>query len=560
MFLLNLYLPQGYCYLWRTNLISLHLISDILIALTSYFISLFLIYFIHQCKDTLFKKIFFLFSTFILVCSTTHLISAWTIWHPNYWFSGYTKLFTVLISFYTAIVLIKLLPQVLSRPNITELKQEIYERKEAEKKLRESQYLIQRITDTIPTIFYIYDLEKKCNIYSNRTIESVLGYSPQEVKKMGEKLFLKISHPEDLDNIAQHHQKLVQAQNKDILEIEYRMIDCRGELRWFHSRDTTFTFNKDGKVKQILGSCIDITERKQAEIKLQKYQEHLEELISTSTAELQAEIAERRQIEKNLRQSNQELARSNQELEQFAYIASHDLQEPLRAITSYAQLLEKKYTDNLDKKAKKYIFNIVDGGARMGQLISDLLNYSRVGAKGRKFQKVNTENIVKQVLSHLKLAITETEAKITYESLPTIMGDKSQLIQLFQNLISNAIKFHGNHPPEIHICAIQKCNAWHFCISDRGIGIEPEYAERIFLIFQRLHSRSKYPGTGIGLAICKKIMEGHRGEIWLDSKLGEGSTFYLSFPFPEQETKSNEPEKLNSKEILGNSPSRGLAY
>lgn len=560
MFLLNLYLPQGYCYLWQTNLIAIHIISDILIASTYYCISLLISYFTCQRKNNPFQSIFLSFSICIFACGTNHLINVWTIWNPNYWLLSWTKVLIALISLYTAIVFIKSIPQALSLPSLSELKQEVKERQEAEAKLKESQYLIQQITDTIPTIFYIYDLEKKRNIYSNRTIESVLGYSSQEIKDMGEELLVKISHPEDLDNIAQHHRKLAQAQNKDLLEIEYRMINCHGELRWFHSRDTTFTFNKNGKVQQILGSCIDITERKQVEIQLQQYKEHLEELISTRTAELQSEIYERRKIEENLRRSNQELARSNQELEQFAYIASHDLKEPLRAITSYAQLLEKKYADKLDQKAKKYIFNIVNGGTRMGQLINDLLNYSKIGTKRRKFKQVNTENIVQQVLFNLKVAITETEAKITYDSLPKIMGDKSQLIQLFQNLISNAIKFHGAHPPEIHICATKKCNAWHFCIKDQGIGIEPEYAERIFLIFQRLHSRSKYPGTGIGLAICKKIMEGHRGEIWLDSKPGEGSSFYFSFPLPQQETTLNEPEKLNSQEIPGNSPSRGLAY
>ncbi|MGB7519427.1 MAG: ATP-binding protein [Spirulinaceae cyanobacterium] len=535
MLLLNFYVPHGHCYLWQTNLVSLHVISDLLIALAYYSIPLLLVYFIRQRKETPFQGILLLFSTFILACGTTHLMEVWTVWHPDYWLSGLVKAFTALVSVYTAIVLIKLIPSALSLPSWSELEQEIREREEVEAKLKESQYLIKQITDTTPTILYIYDLEEKRNIYSNSAIGDVLGYSPQEIKEMGDKLLAKVIHPDDLSKLNQHHQNLASPKKDDSLEVEYRTIHRSGEWRWLYSRDTTFAFNDHGEVKQILGSCIDITERKQVEIRLQQYQEHLEELVSTRTAELQAEITERRQAEENLRQSNNNLARSNQELEQFAYIASHDLQEPLRAVASYAQLLDKRYKDKLDERAEKYIVNIVDGGTRMQQLVNDLLNYSRVGTKGASFQPVATENIVQEVLSNLKVAIAETKAKITYDTLPTITGDKTQLVQLFQNLISNALKFRGNKPPDIHVFATKESQAWHFCIRDHGIGIESQYAERIFLIFQRLHSRSKYPGTGIGLAICKKIVERHKGKIWLDSKLGEGSAFYFSFPFLKQD-------------------------
>ncbi len=535
MLLLDFYVPHGHCYLWQTDLVSLHIISDTLIAIAYYSIPLLLIYFIRQRKDTPFKGVLLLFITFILACGTTHLMAVWTIWHPDYWLSGLIKAFTALVSCYTAIVLIKLIPQALALPSQAELEQEIRNKEEAEVKLKESQYFIQQITDTTPTILYIYDLEEKRNIYSNRAIGDILGYSSQTIKDMGAELLIKVVHPDDLPKMGQHHQNLTNAKKNDTLEIEHRAIHSSGEWRWLYSRDTAFAFNSDGKVKQILGSCIDITERKQAEIKLKAYREHLEELVSTRTTELQGEIIERRQAEENLRQSNRELARSNEELEQFAYIASHDLQEPLRAVTSYAQLLEKRYVDQLDEKAQKYIINIVDGGTRMQQLINDLLNYSRVGTKGAEFQPVATEKIVKRVLANLKIAIVKSKAKITYDPLPTITGDQSQLIQLFQNLISNAIKFHGDAPPQIHIWATKESQAWHFCIRDRGIGIEAEYADRIFVIFQRLHSRSKYPGTGIGLAICKKIVERHKGKIWLDSKLGEGSTFYFSFPFLKQD-------------------------
>jgi light-regulated signal transduction histidine kinase (bacteriophytochrome) len=217
-------------------------------------------------------------------------------------------------------------------------------------------------------------------------------------------------------------------------------------------------------------------------------------------------------------------------LQQFAYVASHDLQEPLRMITSYLTLLENRYKDKLDDDADEFIEFAVDGAKRMKQLIKDLLQFSRVGTHGKSFQKTNCEAVLKKTLSNLEVAIIENQAEITYDSLPMIKADDSQLLQLFQNLISNAIKFRSEKPPKIHVGAISKNGEWVFSVNDNGIGIEEEYEKRIFVIFQRLHANNKYPGTGIGLALCRKIVERHGGHIWFKSKLGEGSTFYFTIP------------------------------
>lgn len=238
----------------------------------------------------------------------------------------------------------------------------------------------------------------------------------------------------------------------------------------------------------------------------------------------QAQLLEQEKLQR------QELARSNDELQQFAYIASHDLQEPLRMVTSYLQLLERRYKGRLDTDADDFIQYAVDGALRMRTLINDLLTYSRVGTRGRSFEWTSCTEAVERALANLKVAIEESGAVITYSDLPQVKADPTQLIQLFQNLISNAIKFRREAPCRIGIKAIQQEDAWLFSVEDNGIGIDPQYRERIFVIFQRLNNRVDYPGTGIGLAVCKKIVERHGGKIWMQSELGQGTIFHFTLP------------------------------
>jgi light-regulated signal transduction histidine kinase (bacteriophytochrome) len=226
----------------------------------------------------------------------------------------------------------------------------------------------------------------------------------------------------------------------------------------------------------------------------------------------------------------EDLSRSNADLEQFAHSVSHDLQEPLRAVSGFCQLLKKRYRDQLDMTAQQFIDDAVDGARRMQQIIKDLLAYSRVGRLSNPAEPVDCGATVGQAVKALRIQVDQSQAKIHYGGLPTVLGYAGPLLELFQNLIGNALKYRGDDSPEVHVTAEASGDQWRFCVRDNGIGIESKDAERIFVVFQRLHTREAYPGTGIGLAICKRIVERHGGSIWLESKLNEGCAFFFTIP------------------------------
>jgi PAS domain S-box-containing protein len=251
---------------------------------------------------------------------------------------------------------------------------------------------------------------------------------------------------------------------------------------------------------------------------------------ASAILEISSDVTERKQMEQQLDSTLADLQRSNAELEQFAYIASHDLQEPLRMITSYIQIIEDDYKGKLDADADQYIAFAVDGAKRMQTLIDDLLAYSRVGTRGEPFMPTSMDSVLSKAIANLEVAIEESHAVVTHDQLPTVLGDESQLIQLLQNLLGNAIKFRGDDAPTIHVSVEETKDGWMFSVRDNGIGIDMKYAERIFTVFQRLHAREDYPGTGIGLAVVKKIVERHGGRIWVESAPAKGSTFYFTIP------------------------------
>jgi signal transduction histidine kinase len=253
--------------------------------------------------------------------------------------------------------------------------------------------------------------------------------------------------------------------------------------------------------------------------------------VERINAQLQNEIEVRKRAEETLKEYSAELARSNADLQQFAYVASHDLQEPLRAVSSFSQLLARRYRGELDSDADDFIAFIVGGATRMQTLINDLLTFSRIGTRGNPFARVECENILQAAKENLTVAIAESGAVITHDPLPALVADQTQLMQLFQNLFGNAIKFRRpEEAPRIHVSCQRQDGAWRLSVRDNGIGIDPQYFDRIFIIFQRLHGREKYAGTGMGLAICKRIVERHGGRIWVESEPGKGSTFHFVIP------------------------------
>jgi light-regulated signal transduction histidine kinase (bacteriophytochrome) len=243
------------------------------------------------------------------------------------------------------------------------------------------------------------------------------------------------------------------------------------------------------------------------------------------------DVTERRKSEQRLLKTVGELKRSNDELEQFAYVASHDLQEPLRMVASYTQLLAKRYKGRLDSDADEFIAYAVDGSNRMQGMVQDLLAYSRAGANIKALREISSESALQAALTNLHVAIEESAAVVTCDSLPAITTGNTQLTQLFQNLVGNAIKYHGAEAPRIHVSATKSGGSeWIFAVRDNGLGIDPQYFDKIFVLFQRLHGREEFAGTGIGLAICKKMLERLGGRIWVESQPGKGSTFYFALP------------------------------
>jgi light-regulated signal transduction histidine kinase (bacteriophytochrome) len=278
-------------------------------------------------------------------------------------------------------------------------------------------------------------------------------------------------------------------------------------------------------------------ELRRAQAALAEARDHLEDLVKQRTRELEAankrlrtEITHRKVAEEALLHAAEDLKRSNLDLEQFGYVASHDLQEPLRAVAGYVRLLEHRFPESVDAKTREYIAGAAEGATRMEQLITDLLAFSRLSTEGQVFVPVNLEAPLRAALRTLQFSITKANAVVTNDPLPTARVDESQLAQLFQNLIANALKFRSERPPQIHIGARAEEGCWVVRVQDNGIGIDPQYFERIFQLFQRLHTRKVYAGTGIGLAICKKIIERHGGKIWVESQMGQGSTFVFSLP------------------------------
>lgn len=389
------------------------------------------------------------------------------------------------------------------------------ERNKVEKRLIESEKRLEDIIHGSPVLTFVIDKDHKV-LYWNKAIEEYSGFSAEEI--VGTKDHWKAFYGEERPLLADLMlEKDIEGISKWFPEkcSKSQIVDGAYDIEdFFPKMGIIHTMGKKGRWLHATASAIKDSEGK-----------------IIGVMEILEDITERKKAEKKLKEIIEELERSNDELQQFAYITSHDLQEPLRTITSFTQLLERRYSGKLDKDADEFIEYIVDASVRMKQMIIDLLEYSRVGTQGHEFKLVDVDDVLHETENNLKSLIDENNVILTHDALPTVIADKLQLVQLFQNLISNAIKFKKeNEPPKIHISAKKEGNDYVFSVSDNGIGMESKYTDKIFEVFKRLHTIDKYKGTGIGLAVVKRIVERHNGHIWVESELGTGSTFYFTIP------------------------------
>jgi PAS domain S-box-containing protein len=392
------------------------------------------------------------------------------------------------------------------------------------------QELFKRLLEFTNDGVYRYAFDDGQILFANRGLVDILDLE-------GEPEALAGRHLRDLFQYTEREgavRHAMEAAGGEVHGFEYHFRTLRGTDKWV-LHDSFITIDPDSGKRVVEAIVKDITVRKLAERALQASNELLEQRVrerttelETSLRELEREVRQRRRAEASLAATVRELERSNQELAQFAYVASHDLQEPLRMVTSYLQLLERRYTEQLDNDAHEFIGYAVGGARHMKELINDLLEYSRVGSRAEPLQPVDLEEVFRRALAHLAPSIEELGARVTRDPLPTALADDSQLEQVFLNLLSNALKFRGPAAPRIHVSARRLDGTWRFSVADNGIGIEAQFFERIFVLFQRLHTREHYPGTGIGLAICKKIVERHGGRIWVESEPGKGTTFHFT--------------------------------
>ncbi len=504
----------------------LYIISNLLIWSAYFAIPLIIIRYVTRRQEARFTRLYFLFAAFILACGSTHLLDAIIFWVPVYRVSGLILLFTGIISWITVFSLIKILPVASTLKTSQELEAEVRQKEEAERKLKVNIQLLNEAQEIAKTGHWEWDVPND-NLSWSKTMRKIYGVDEEEPLTYSR--FLNFVHPDDRTYVQEAITTALES--KKFPEFYHRILLNDGTVKTILSKGE-IVLNEQGNVIKMIGTGQDVSKQKK--------------------------------VEQELLMKSHELETTNEELQKFASVASHDLREPLRKIITFATMFEKEMEDTISEKGKMYLDKMMAASERMQKMIDDILDFSRFSGTGYNYAYINLNEVIEEVLSDMEILIETTKAKITVDKLPDIEANPGLLGRMFQNLISNAIKFRKEgEPPVIHISSeILKASQiskqiinsradnrfsilndpayWdkeRFCkitIRDNGIGFDENYLDRIFLIFQRLHGRATYDGTGIGLAICKKVADIHHGMLTAESKPGEGATFIVILPISQR--------------------------
>lgn len=513
--------PRWHCGNWTEFHGWLYIISDLLIWSAYFAIPLIILKFITRKTGAKFVRAYFLFAAFILACGSTHLLDAVTFWYPAYRLNALVRFVTGVVSWATVFYTIRILPEAMSLKTHAQLEKEVTERKKAEEELKLVNKLLNEAQDISKLGSWQWEVKTNKLVWSDN-LYKIYGV-PKGDKELSFDDFMARVHPDDRAFVEDYIQEAYNT--KEFQTYRHRIVMEDGTVKVMQGRGEVLT-DENGEVIRMIGTGQDITEHHQAQ--------------------------------QDLLNKKNELEAVNMELQKFAYVASHDLQEPLRKILTFASLLEKDVAEQLPEKSKVYIDKIVHSSSRMQHLIEDILNFSSLKVNEETFKGTNLNTVMEQVLSDMEVLNEKNNAVIKYDALPAIEAIPSQIGQLFQNLLSNAIKFKKEaENPQIEISSktflgselmkdeqflnyIKSLSLSHrlwerekfvsILIKDNGIGFEPVYSEKIFEIFQRLHNRQHHEGTGIGLAICKRIIDNHHGIITAQSQLNSGATFHIILP------------------------------
>lgn len=545
---------RWHCGEWSPGLGWLHIASDVAIWGAYMSIPLMLAYFVlARKKDLPLVPVFWLFAAFIFSCGTTHLVDAMLFWWPAYRFFGVMKLITAVVSWGTVIALIHYLPIGLALPGLARtnerLRAEIAERQVVEEKLRAVQERLEEMVAERTAELEREVAVRRAAEADLKAKEEALRRSYAEMEERVRARTLELGAANErlaaLAAIVESSDDAIMARSPKGEVVSWnpgaeRMYGYAAEEMIGRSIEPIVPSDLQDELERLSGENRGITRMRtrrrcrdgriiHVSLTVSPILDQTGRMRGTST--IARDITDEVRREQEVRQYARRLEISNADLQQFAYVASHDLKAPLRAVAGFVQLLQRRYAQRLDDEGRGYIAGAVESVDRMTQLINDLLALSRVQRADRSFVEVPLEELLRKALSNLSGEIAEAGAEVTHDPLPTIHGDPTMLGQLLQNLIGNAVKFRRDGiAPRVHLAAVRHEDEWELSVQDNGIGIEPRYADRIFEVFKRLHGSTKYAGTGIGLAICKKIVERHGGRIWVESQKGDGATFLFTIP------------------------------